>query len=1195
MKLSKFTVIMAVLLMAILAIGAVSAESIGDTDVSIAAGDGDLGLQSIDDSAEDLSAADTINDVVSADEDVEENLGDDGTENPSYELNDDTYSTYFENDGTAKEILVPADEPGGDYNLVIGTLNNKDIVIDSGSQIKIIAKEGEGIINNGTLTIGDGYGSAGSVFISGLTFNNVNKDGIAVKEGGTDIQIDNNKFNLEYDSTYQGSPMAIVTYGFVSGVSITDNEIYMNTAIPNSYGIDLTYYVSVDPPVAGMSGAEDFDVSGNTIIINSTAQSGMAEGIYLDTLSGSVIENNIIKVSTIGACANYGMQLADSYAFFDFENYAPSPYNVTIRGNEVFLNSVDKAYGITVISVFGWGPDMTDIVKDLVVADNIVNIVSQKGAIAIGTKGSDVEVTDNTVFVIADEEAINEGYIDGEFGNVSAAILLVTFDANMGMGDYDYSNITVTGNTITSAITPIKVTKNETGNAPLVVQDNTINNAVFIDDQSYSTYFNEDGTIKDDAPINENDVLVLGELNNKKFVIDVPLTIKGLGDKQVNTTISLVSGADGTTITGLDMDYVDDGSVTFAVIAVNNGVSNVVIADNTINAVTAASWNYDMGISVYGAPVGSENITISGNTITMSGNAGGLYGIDVQNYDPNWAKGNGTTGLNISGNTVTITGTGMVEPIYIASSNDILVDGNRITSSTNGGDAYGIGTSTLNNFTVTNNEINVLSENNMAYGVASPDSTDVVIDNNNITAVGVGAIGVGFVNDANVEVDGNIINITGDDYTTVSTYEKIGTGDAAILDKSGNTGVAIGENTIIENCPLTITDANYATYFNEDGTIKDDAPINENDLIFLGELNNKKFVIDVPLTIKGANGNKLTNTTISLVSGADGTAISGLDMDYEDDGVSNVLIADNTINAVTASSYNYDMGISVYGAPEGSKNITISGNTITMSGNAGGLYAIDVQNYDANWGKGNGTTGLNISGNTVTVTGTGMVEPIYIASCADILVDGNKITSSSTGGDAYGIGTSTNNNFTVTNNEMDVLSENNMAYGVASPDSTDVVIDNNNITAVGVGAIGVGFINDANVEVDGNIINVTGGDYSTVSTYEKLGAGNAAILDKSGNTGVVIGENTIIENFPAGDIVISDSNYAIYFNDDGTIKDDAPINANDVIFLGELNNKKLVIDVPLTIKGAEGNKLTNTTISLVTGADGTRRKQCSNC
>ena len=98
MKLSKFTVIVVVLLMAILAIGAVSAESIDDADASIAAGDGDLGLQIVDDSAGDLGAADTIDDVVSVDEDVEENLGDD-TENPSYDLNDDTYSTYFEDDG----------------------------------------------------------------------------------------------------------------------------------------------------------------------------------------------------------------------------------------------------------------------------------------------------------------------------------------------------------------------------------------------------------------------------------------------------------------------------------------------------------------------------------------------------------------------------------------------------------------------------------------------------------------------------------------------------------------------------------------------------------------------------------------------------------------------------------------------------------------------------------------------------------------------------------------------------------------------------------------------------------------------------------------------------------------------------------------------------------------------------------------
>ena len=153
MKFGKFTVIMAVLLMAILAIGAVSAESIDDMDTSIASGDSDLGLQITDDSAGDLSAID--DEIVAADEDVENDLGDENLdENPSYDINDDTYSTYFEDNGTAKDILVP-DEQAGDYNLVIGTLNNKNIIIDWGSQIQIMAKEGEGIINNGTIIIGD--------------------------------------------------------------------------------------------------------------------------------------------------------------------------------------------------------------------------------------------------------------------------------------------------------------------------------------------------------------------------------------------------------------------------------------------------------------------------------------------------------------------------------------------------------------------------------------------------------------------------------------------------------------------------------------------------------------------------------------------------------------------------------------------------------------------------------------------------------------------------------------------------------------------------------------------------------------------------------------------------------------------------------------------------------------------------------
>ena len=177
MKLSKFTVIVVVLLMAILAIGAVSAESIDDADATIATGDGDLGLQLSDDSAADLGAVDTISDVASTDND--ENIGsavltdgddgddespddpDDSDEKEKIEISEDTYSTYFNEDGTPTATLSAE----GNYELQIASLTGKNIIINSGSNIAItyfgesyfdeeLDEETHtgGIIKNGTIT-----------------------------------------------------------------------------------------------------------------------------------------------------------------------------------------------------------------------------------------------------------------------------------------------------------------------------------------------------------------------------------------------------------------------------------------------------------------------------------------------------------------------------------------------------------------------------------------------------------------------------------------------------------------------------------------------------------------------------------------------------------------------------------------------------------------------------------------------------------------------------------------------------------------------------------------------------------------------------------------------------------------------------------------------------------------------------------
>ncbi|MBQ6629019.1 MAG: hypothetical protein IJH65_09410, partial [Methanobrevibacter sp.] len=181
MKLKKYSVILAVLLLAILAIGAVSAESIDDTDVST-------------DSIDDVSVDITDNDVKNSLSAVALEEG----EETSYDIDDNSYSTYFNENGTATDKL----DPMGNYTLNIGTLNNKDMKIASGSNIKIAAKEDFGIINNGTITIGDGSGEAGSIIISGLTFTNTNKDGIVVNQFSTKVTIDNNKFDLTYNSEY---------------------------------------------------------------------------------------------------------------------------------------------------------------------------------------------------------------------------------------------------------------------------------------------------------------------------------------------------------------------------------------------------------------------------------------------------------------------------------------------------------------------------------------------------------------------------------------------------------------------------------------------------------------------------------------------------------------------------------------------------------------------------------------------------------------------------------------------------------------------------------------------------------------------------------------------------------------------------------------------------------------------------------
>ena len=431
---------------------------------------------------------------------------------------------FFNDDGTSTDLL----NPEGNYALKLGNLTNKVIKILTGSNINVTGVEGDSLTNS-TIIIGDGAGSASGVIVKDLVIVNINKDGIVVNDESKDITVDNNNLNLTYDSTYSGSPMAIVIYGHSEDIAVTNNVINMETAATYNYGIDVSIYGPGYVP--GSANAKNLVISDNTVNMHTTSATGMGEAIYLDTLTNSIVENNNIYVKTENDAANYGIALADSSNWLG--DGVTAPYNVTIRKNTVYLDSNDMANGISVISAKAFEGS-----RNFVIADNDVTVNSAKGAHGIATYTPDVEISGNTVTVFANPDVENNAYCSNYLGNHSAAIFINNVDPN--------SNNIVKDNEIYTTVDKINYTNVEDEQLKPVIEDNTEQSSYIIDDDTYSTYFNDDGTIKDDAPISAGDALLLGDLTNKNFVIDTGLTIKGIpGKKLVNSKIKLVAGADG--------------------------------------------------------------------------------------------------------------------------------------------------------------------------------------------------------------------------------------------------------------------------------------------------------------------------------------------------------------------------------------------------------------------------------------------------------------------------------------------------------------------------------------------------------------------------------------------------------------------------------------------------------------------------
>lgn len=1077
----------------------------------------------------------------------------------SPEINDDNYADYFGADG---KILPHVTITDG--KVILGDLTNKDIVIDRA--LDIVAKEGSQLVNC-TITLN---GDASDSTITGLNFNNFNKNALVIEDGIDNVKIEENQITV--NTGEEPSIAAVSIVGYSKNIAILNNIIDMTGDAENLYGICAIAY-----PNEHYSEANSVvDIRNNNITVTG---SNMVEALYLTNIENSVIDNNIVVVSSTGSSDAYGIQVADMSYWASMSTYAPSPFrppnNINITNNKFTVKGNNMVYGITVISTAMIDMDSDTAISypesEIIISNNIVDVESAGGVVAIGGQSlTQSEITNNNITAVG-------GSTDGittvdAFGVHNAAILLIDDTGDIGSGK-ECENVEITGNLFfDSAITSIQVETPESA----TVENNLViseNGAIIVNDDTYQYLFDEEGNFVYETE--DGTTILVDVLTNKNMIFAQPLNIKSKDDSSVitNGTITLTADASGSNVTGLNIVLDNVPAATYpglAVITLDEGIQDVVLEDNSIQWVTADSPANAtaMGIKIVGGENGvSSDIKLINNEITISGDAAYMYGIDC--YSNPWDYDGAITGLLVKDNMININGPGFVEGIYLSRVTDSKVTRNNIGVKSTGGNVYGVGTDNIHDVNV---EANLISATTTAEGK---------------TAAGINL----YQSDINEKV--NVITVSG------ATAQEI---------KSDAKSVVYA----------LVDEDNYDQYFDESGNYNNNA-----EDITLGDLSNKDLTFGSPVNVKGAPGAKLTDVTIKLTADASGSSIDGLTIVYEGadlsyyhgiidimGGAKDIALTNNVINVTATNEDGTAMAIFLSGniGEDLISNITISGNEINMNGTAKYLYAVDA--ISNNWGSDDpAVSGIDAYDNNIKLEGPYYVAGFYLSHTTDSDIHDNVINGVSTGADggvAYGIASDCASKMIYDNNiiNLEAASDSSTVWGIqAAPGyggtpSTDITVTNNDITVTGASAVGV-IIKGGNSTIKDNTIDVDAADNETIgsiSTDDKVGTGNSGVK-LTGNATADVSGNYINSNQNNMDLAGAGSDTKIgtnyvteYVEKEGN--PDLPaapkatsITVQSATVTADPNGKSKTQNIAITVKDANGNPVAGQTIQVyVNGA-----------
>lgn len=465
-------------------------------------------------------------------------------------INDTNFYDYFDNTG----YLNYEFKPNSRKMIFFTFLTNKNIYFID--KITLKSNKMANLLYNVTIKFMD---DASGSSIEDFKFYSFDKDTI-ILDGVDNVTIKNNEFSVLSPSTFDVSAI-LVTGG--EGNNILNNNIFINSKARYSYAISITNPSNVF--VKKLS--KNLTVSDNNILIRA---SGVAEGIYTDSLFGGKITRNSINIISDGS--SYGIAVCNVFS---------KPQYITIDSNLIMVNSKEMSYLVEI-----YGSDSIEVLDN-----HLIGL--SNGIYAVGIYNSrNITINRNEIDITG--KSLTSGYVDDVLGKGNIAFYIAkTSQINSILRNVIY-------------VENAKLIQKDLGS---VIKNFGVNSYV-ISDNNYDIYFNSDNKLITDV-VKDNDIILFRNFTSQRVLdITIPVTIgpyKHLNNFKAMLILS--ENSNKSTIFGFNF--------TNAVVKLNK-VNNINVFNNTFTSsklIDVGGFNNKIYSNIFDFKLNRENGVVLEDTL----------------------------------------------------------------------------------------------------------------------------------------------------------------------------------------------------------------------------------------------------------------------------------------------------------------------------------------------------------------------------------------------------------------------------------------------------------------------------------------------------------------------------------------------------------------------------------------------------